>query len=111
MSESMMNFFIFIMISFNSMFCVPCRYNYRKKKNIILINTVESNNSFISYIIFNGNKYIFKQKKYSSKQFSVVRDALAAYIAHDLAIAHSVEIVASKTLFTVIKRIVCPGVV
>src|SRR5260221_441251 len=56
----------------------------------------ESKNSCITYVVINGFRYIVKQKKDPSKQFSVVRDALAAYIAKDLAIAHSVEIIPSK---------------
>jgi hypothetical protein len=54
----------------------------------------ESSNAFINYVVINGVRYIVKQKKECKKTIiSVIRDALAAYIAKDLGIAHSVEII------------------
>jgi hypothetical protein len=55
----------------------------------------ESKNAFINYVVINGVRYIVKQKKECKKTIiSVIRDALAAYIAKDLGVAHSVEIIA-----------------
>jgi hypothetical protein len=72
---------------------------YTSTKNIFLINTVEAKNSFISYVTIDGHKYIVKQKKDITKKISIVRDALAAYIAKKLFIAHSVKIISSKKNF------------
>ena len=73
-----------------------CENFYTGTETVSLINTVESNNSFISYVLINGRTFIIKQKKNAAGQFSVVRDAFAAYIAKDFSIAHSVEIISSK---------------
>lgn len=67
--------------------------NHYSYKDIVLVSGFESKNSFISYITIDGAMYLLKQKKTPSKQFSVVRDAFAAWIAEDLHIAHSVEII------------------
>src|SRR6266404_4172775 len=57
----------------------------------------ESKNAYISFVVINGQRYIVKQKKDCSKTvISVVRDALAAYIAQDLNMAPSVHIISSK---------------
>lgn len=54
----------------------------------------ESKNAFINYVVINGQRYIVKQKKECAQTIiSVIRDALAAYIAKELGIAHSVEII------------------
>ena len=60
---------------------------------ISMISDFESRNSFISYILVKGEQYLLKQKKSEKKQFSIVRDALAAWIAKDLNIAHSAQII------------------
>lgn len=105
-----MRIIIAIIIFFNSTLFIVSGHKHKKKKNITLINSVDSVNSFISYVMFDGNRYIFKQKKDITKQFSVVRDALAAYIAHDLNIAHSVEIISSKIFFSGKNHAMAPGV-
>lgn len=69
---------------------------YTGKEKVSLINTIETKNCFVSYVMINGHKYILKQKKESKKQLAVVRDALAAYIAKDLNIAHQVDVIESK---------------
>jgi hypothetical protein len=66
---------------------------------ISVIDGFESLNSFICYVNIDNVRYLLKQKKTPSKQFSVVRDALAAYIAKDLKIAQSVQIIPAKKEF------------
>jgi len=66
----------------------------KKKESIFLVSRLESKNSYISVVVVNGRKYLVKQKKYG-KHFAAVRDALSAYIAKDLAIAHSVKIISA----------------
>src|SRR5580698_1201620 len=57
----------------------------------------ESPNAFINYVVINGARYIVKQKKSCSQTIaSVFRDALASYIAQNLKIAHSVEIISPE---------------
>ena len=46
--------------------------------------------------MINSSTYLLKQKKDSKKQLAVVRDALSAYIAKDLNIAHQIYIVKSN---------------
>ncbi len=70
------------------------------KKVITFLHTVETKNCFVSYVTINGKKYIVKQKKEYKKQLAVVRDALSAWIAEVLGIAHRVDIVSDKTEFT-----------
>ena len=72
---------------------------YTGKEEVSLINTIEGKNCFISYVMINGHKYLLKQKKDYKNQLAVVRDALAAYIAEDLKIAHEIEIIGSKKEF------------
>ncbi len=67
---------------------------------ISVIDGFESVNSFICYVNIDNIRYLLKQKKTPSKQFSVVRDALAAYIAKDLKIAQSVQIIPAKKEFS-----------
>jgi len=67
--------------------------NHYIKGSVIVIDGFESRHSFISYVTIDGVKYLLKQKKIKSQQFSVVRDALSAWIAQDLDIAHSVSII------------------
>src|SRR5260221_3930335 len=72
-------------------------YSYSKisvNETVYLEGGFESKNAFINYVVINGIRYIVKQKKACKKTIiSVIRDALAAYIAKDLGIAHSVEII------------------
>ena len=72
---------------------------YTGKEEVSLINTIEGKNCFISYVMINGHKYLLKQKKDYKNQLAVVRDALAAYVAEDLNIAHEIEIVESTKEF------------
>lgn len=72
---------------------------YADTKKVILLSTFETKNCFASYVMINGRRYLVKQKKDYNKQLAVVRDALAAYIAKDLFIAHLVYVVASKKDF------------
>jgi len=80
------------------------------KKDVSIIESVESTRSFISYVKIGGIKYLLKQKKAWSKQSSVIRDALAAWIAKDLGIAHSVCIISSKKEFPGKRNMASPAV-
>jgi len=73
--------------------------SHAPKKVITFLYTVETKNCFVSYVTINGKKYIVKQKKEYKKQLAVVRDALSAWIAEVLGIAHRVDIVSNKTEF------------
>lgn len=77
------------------------KFSYTGKEKIRLINTIETKNCFVSYVKIKNNTFIIKQKKDVNKQLSVVRDALAAYIAECLDIAQRVNIVSFD--------IACPG--
>jgi hypothetical protein len=72
---------------------------YSNTDNIVLMSSFETKNCCASYVMIHGCKYLVKQKKAYKKQLAVVRDALAAYIAQDLAIAHHVYIIPSKKNF------------
>lgn len=63
-------------------------------KKVTLLETIETKNCFVSYVMIDGHRYLVKQKKEENKQIAVVRDALAAYIAKDLKIAHRVDVIA-----------------
>lgn len=63
----------------------------------VLLNTIEGKNCFISYISIDGKPFIIKQKKIIKKLIAVIRDALAAYIAEELAIAHHVDVISYET--------------
>src|SRR5438128_5836587 len=79
-------------------------------KDVFVFNNQETTRSFISYVTIDGINYLIKQKKSLSKQFLVVRDALAAWIAEDLGIAHSVYIVPSHKKLPGKKNMVWPAV-
>src|SRR5438445_3989322 len=100
-----------ILCSFPTMFSLCSNKIYTGTETVSLINTLHSRNSFITYVLIDERIYIFKQKKDVTKQFSVVRDALAAYIAQDLSIAHSVEIVSLKKDFTGKIHAMTPGAI
>jgi hypothetical protein len=106
----MYKFILIVLCCVTIMPFILCKEIYTSKENIFLIHTVGSKNSFISYVIIDGHTYIIKQKKNVEKQFSVVCDALAAYIAKDLSIAHAVEIISSHDDFPGKKRM-SPGVI
>lgn len=95
----MVSRFFFTIYFFTITCSVFPKDHYTYKEIVILVGGFESRNSFINYVTIDGVKYLVKQKKTQSKQFSVVRDALAAYIAQPLKIAHSVEIIPPKKKF------------
>jgi len=100
----------FFTIYFFTMTCsVFSKNNYTYKEIVILVGGFESNNSFISYVTIDGVRYLVKQKKTVSKQFSVVRDTFAAYIAKDLGIAHSVKIISPEEKFPGKKNVTWPA--
>ena len=72
------------------------KMQYGGSQEVVLVGSLESANSFISFVTVNGHKYIVKQKKRFNSQLGAVRDAFAAYIAQELAIAQSVEIIPSN---------------
>lgn len=84
-----------IFLSFLSSFMSNAVWRNNGQK-IALIGGFDSKNAFIRYVDIDGHLYIVKQKKIMTKRLAIVREALAAYIAHDLNIAHSVEIIPSN---------------
>jgi hypothetical protein len=90
--------FIFCCIFALSSFSFPIKISYDKNK-VKLVNTIETKNCFVSYVMIKGKVYLLKQKKDPRKQLAVVRDALSAYIAECLGIAHQIDIVPSKYAF------------
>jgi hypothetical protein len=68
-------------------------------KKIVLLQALESKNSFICFVKVDGIIYLVKQKKDFKKQLATVRDALAAYIVEGLHIAHKVNVIGYKTNF------------
>lgn len=81
-----------------------------KTEDVSIVDSKETKNSYISYVTINETNYLIKQKKTLSKQFLVVRDALAAWIADDLQIAHSVYIIPSKQELPGKKNMLLPAV-
>jgi hypothetical protein len=77
-----------------------CTFSFSQilsKETDFLEGGFESKNAFINFVIINGKRYIIKQKKECNKTIiSVIRDALAAYIAKDLGITHSVKIISPR---------------
>ena len=86
---------VFVIPSFFFSFLLPKKF-YDDKKNFSLISTFETKNCFASYVEIDDCTYLVKQKKDYDKQLAVVRDALAAYIAQALGIAHIVYVLSSK---------------
>lgn len=83
-----------VILLLTSSFFSFAKIHYNGNQNITVVSKFESANSFISYITIDGQKYILKQKKEAKRQaVSAMRDALAAYIARDLKIAHYVQII------------------
>jgi hypothetical protein len=78
-------------------------------RTVIAEDSFESPNSVISYVKIDNTRYLLKQKKMVSKQFVVVRDALAAWIAQPLKIAHSVIIIPAKKNFPGKKHTTIPA--
>jgi|SRR5579872_4945481 len=88
-------FFIFcflsiIFLSFASLLAKPVNID---TSDVLLISSFETKNCCASYVMLDGVVYLLKQKKDYQKLLAVVRDALAAYIAKDLGIAHRVYII------------------
>src|SRR6266478_4580505 len=72
------------------------KVHYTGKEKVIVTGKLESTNSIISYVTINGQEYIIKQKRDTARQImAAMRDAVAAYIAQDLNIAHSVQIISA----------------
>jgi hypothetical protein len=91
---------LFIMVFILSMPLSLCsKIRYTGKEKATLVETRETKNCFVSYVMINGKKYLVKQKKEFKKQLAVIRDALAAWIAKDLNIAHEVDIIPCKDNF------------
>ena len=84
----------FFVYSFISIF-----FNCNGKANLVVTGKFESTNCFITYIILDNIPCIVKQKKVENKLVSCIRDALAAYLAKELAIAQSVEIIPAGKSF------------
>jgi len=103
--------FLFFTYLCTTVFSNFAKHHYSYKEVVLLTGGFESKNAFINYVEIDGTRYIVKQKKTSSKQFSVVRDALAAYIAKDLNIAQSVEIIAPKKEFPGKNNIMWPATI
>ncbi len=101
-------FFIILLQNNCFLFSQPA---HGKKNNVTLLNVLESRNSFISYVMINGTRYVVKQKKDETKQLAIIRDALAAYIAQDLCIAHSAKIISSKENFPGKQHNTSPGII
>ncbi|HLJ30813.1 MAG TPA: hypothetical protein VKU36_00095 [Candidatus Babeliales bacterium] len=75
-------------------FFMNAKIKYTGREEVVIDGGFESKNAFINYVVIAGQRYILKQKKDISKIVSaVMRDALAAYIAKDLAIANLVKII------------------
>ena len=69
-------------------------------QNAFLEGGFESANAFINFIVLNSKRYIVKQKKDCEKTVvSVMRDALASYIAKNLGVAHFVKIISAEEEF------------
>lgn len=75
------------------------KIEYTGKEKVSLIETVETRNSFVSYVKIKGRKYLVKQKKIYKHQLAPVREALAAYVAKALKIANEIYVIKSKKKF------------
>jgi len=72
------------------------KINY-KDQEVVVVKSFDSKNAHITFVRINNQLYIIKQKRDKSKlTVSVIRDALAAYIADHFNIAHSVEVISKK---------------
>lgn len=92
---------IFLGITVSPLYSKTPKITYTGKEKVSLVNTVETKNSFVSYVSINGKTYLVKQKKDYKKQLAVVRDALAAYIAKTFrGIAHEIEIIRANQEFS-----------
>lgn len=89
-------YYKFIMIV---LYCSVVCLKGKEPQRITFIGTMESKNSFISFVEINGKKYLVKQKKIFKSQLATVRDALAAYVAKELHIAHQVKIISPNENF------------
>ena len=72
---------------------------YTGTGKVFVTGTLDSTNSYISYVSINKKPYIIKQKKDNTKQImAVTREALASYIAKDLKVAQYVQIISATDL-------------
>jgi hypothetical protein len=85
--------FILCACTFPFLFSKVSQDIYTGIEDVTVVSTLETKNCFISYVTINGQIYLLKQKKDFKKQLAVIRDALAAYVAAELRIAHRVEII------------------
>lgn len=90
-------FILFVSCLFAPTSFVLSKTLYTGNETVIVTGGFESKNAFITYVTIKGHQYIIKQKKRFNSQLGVARDALAAYIAKHLAIAHVVEVISSTT--------------
>lgn len=81
----------FLLFSFLS-FALPDLSNLDPRE-IIILSSREMKNSFVLVVEIGGEKYLIKQKKHTHKPLSAVKEALSAYVAKILNIAHQVEII------------------
>lgn len=97
---------IILSVTFLGMGLVPvasnfCKRMYTGKEQVSFINTMETKNCFISYVLIDEKTYLIKQKKDYKKQLAVIRDALSAYVAKTLSgIAHEIEIIGARQEFS-----------
>ena len=69
------------------------------KNRISITDKKDFPNCFITYVTIDGVPYIVKQKRIPTKKFSAIRDAIAAWVALDLNIAHVVHIIPADKSF------------
>ena len=87
---------ISILLPFICTWMILGKINY-KNQEVTVVKSFDSKNAHITFVRINNQLYIIKQKRDKSKlTVSVIRDALAAYIAEDFKIAHSVEVISKK---------------
>jgi hypothetical protein len=91
--------FFIIFCYFTTSHFLLSKIYYTGKEKVTWLSSFETKNCIVSYVIIDGHKYLVKQKKAFKKQLAVIRDALAAYIAKDLGIAHEVDIIPADVDF------------
>lgn len=86
-----------IIFLFSGSQCLFSKIRYTGNNKVFVTGSLESANSYISYVSINKKPYIIKQKKDNTKQImAVALEALASYIAKDLKIAQIVQIIEAK---------------
>src|SRR5690606_3910271 len=61
--------------------------------DVQLLSTTEMRFCYISFVKIDGKNFLIKQKKTINKMLGAVRDAITAYIAESLDLAHKVDII------------------